>query len=159
MRSTDSKRETDAHNDLASQYVTFRIGGLLFGIDVAQVQEVLRHQPMTPVPLAPQAVKGLVNLRGQIITAIDLRSLLRLEPYDREGLPMKVVIRAAGEVLGLMVDSIGDVLEIDPSCYEDVPETLPGSIRNMVQGVFKLDHELMLVLNGDSCVQGSKAEL
>jgi purine-binding chemotaxis protein CheW len=156
MMNTPSERTDSTQTDLAHQYVTFRVGRLLFGVDVAQVQEVLRHQPMTPVPLAPQAVKGLVNLRGQIITAIDLRSLLRLEPNDKDGLPMNVVIRAAGEVLSLMVDSIGDVLEVDPSDYEDAPDTLPGNIRGVLQGVVKLDQELMLILNGASCVQSDK---
>ena len=132
---------------LATQYVTFRVGPLFFGIDVAQVQEVLRYQPMTPVPLAPAMVKWLVNLRGQIITALDLREMLNLNPFGATDQPMNVVLRTGTEVVSLLVDSIGDVLEVAPSSYEEVPETVPAYLRTLLLGVFKLETELLLAVD------------
>jgi purine-binding chemotaxis protein CheW len=105
---------------------------------------------MTPIPLAPKAVKGLVNLRGQIITAIDLGSLLGLESTQGEPPSMNVVIRSEGERVSLLVDSIGDVLEMEEGDYEEIPETVPSHIAAIVQGVFKLSDELLLVLDGKS---------
>ena len=143
------------HTDpsLATQYVTFRVGELLFGLDVGQVQEVLRAQPMTPVPLAPKAIRGLVNLRGQIITAIDLRSMIGMDDTDSPEPAMNVVVHAEGERISLLVDSIGDVLEMDPVDYEDTPDTIASNIGGIVQGVFKLEQDLLLVINAQSCLQ------
>ena len=147
--------ETSTHSSsqpsLPTQYVTFRVGELLFGVDVSHVQEVLRAQPMTPIPLAPKAVKGLVNLRGQIITAIDLRSLLGMDTISDVRSSMNVVIRSDGERVSLLVDSIGDVLEMEEDDYEETPETVPSYIGTIVQGVYKLKNELLLVLDGRSC--------
>lgn len=147
----EQQHHQESHTELPTQYVTFRVGELLFGVDVSYVQEVLRSQPMTPIPLAPKAIKGLVNLRGQIITAIDLGSLLGLESPDGTAPSMNVVIRAEGERVSLLVDSIGDVLEMDEEDYEEIPETVPSHIAAIVQGVFKLKDELLLVLDGKSC--------
>jgi purine-binding chemotaxis protein CheW len=143
---------------LAKQYVTFQVGDLNFGVDVEQVQEVLRYQPMTPIPLAPPEVKGLVNLRGQIITAIDVRSLLGMSASTSGKKSMNVVIRAEGEVVSLLVDSIGDVMETDDSDFEDTPATISGDIKAIVQGVFKLKDRLLLVLDGSACVQGERIQ-
>ena len=147
----EQQNHSHAHTSLAAQYVTFRVGELLFGVDVSQVQEVLRSQPMTPIPLAPKAIKGLVNLRGQIITAIDLGSLLGIETSKETAPSMNVVIRSEGERVSLLVDSIGDVLEMKEQDYEEIPETVPAHIATIVQGVFKLKDELLLVLDGKSC--------
>lgn len=141
-------------DNLAKQYVTFRAGELFFGVDVLQVQEIIRYQAMTPVPLAPLAVKGLINLRGQIITALDLRSVLKLGAAADMEKPMNVVIRAGDETVSLLVDSIGDVIEVDPNEYESTPETIAPHIRSVLYGVFKLKEELLLVLNGKACIEG-----
>lgn len=141
-------------SDLATQYVTFRAGGLFFGVDVLKVQEIIRYQSMTPVPLAPTAVKGLINLRGQIIAALDLRSVLKMEPEKNDEKPMNVVVRAGDETVSLLVDSIGDVIEVDKDEYEPTPETIAPHVRNILHGVFKLKEELLLVLNGKACVEG-----
>ncbi|NDC37958.1 MAG: chemotaxis protein CheW [Proteobacteria bacterium] len=141
---------------LATQYVTFRVGPLFFGVDVAQVQEVLRYQPMTPVPLAPAMVKGLVNLRGQIIAALDLREMLRLTPFASSERPMNVVIRTGTEVVSLLVDSIGDVMEVSPASYEEVPETVSAHLRSLVRGVFKLEEELLLAVDVQSLVDSKR---
>ena len=154
--SGSSLETTSPQENLAKQYVTFRVGNLTFGVDVAHVQEVLRFQPMTPVPLAPLAVKGLVNLRGQIITAIDVRSLLRMPAIAEDTKPMNVVIKAEGEVLSLLVDAIGDVLEVDKRDFEETPETIAVHIRSIIQGVFKLKQSLLLILDGAACMSGDR---
>ncbi|MCO6432496.1 MAG: chemotaxis protein CheW [Deltaproteobacteria bacterium] len=138
---------------LAKHYVTFRAGELFFGIDVLQVQEIIRHQSMTPVPLAPAAVKGLINLRGQIIAALDLRSILGAESGISDERTMNVVVRADDETISLLVDSIGDVIQVDERDFENVPETIAPHIRCILHGVFKLKNELMLVLNSGACME------
>src|SRR5690348_8953193 len=90
-----------------AQYCTFWVDGLFFGVAVGAVQEVLRYQPLTAVPSAPEAVQGLINLRGQIVTALDLRCRLGLPPREGEALPMNVIVRSRGEVVSLLVDVIG----------------------------------------------------
>ena len=142
---------------LPTTYVTFRAGQLYFGVDVDKVQEVLRYQPMTPVPLAPSMVKGLVNLRGQIITAIDLREMLKLEPSPNQGKPMKVVIRTSNEVVSLLVDSIGDVIEVSSEDFEQIPETVSSHLKSLLRGVFKLQDELMLVLDATTLLDSKKS--
>ncbi len=144
--------------DLATQYVTFRVGPLFLGIDVAKVQEVLRYQPMTSVPLAPPVVKGLINLRGQIITALDLRQMLKLTPFEGTEQPMNVVVRTGTEVVSLLVDSIGDVIEVQPSSFENLPETVAGHLRAVLSGVFKLERELLLTMEVTALID-SKREI
>ena len=120
----------------ANQYCTFYVDGLFFGVEVLRVQEVIRFQEMTPVPLASNVVSGLINLRGQIVTAIDLRRRLALADRDLAELPMNVVIRTDDGAVSLLVDQIGDVLEVDADSYERPPETLSGIARQLVLGVY-----------------------
>ncbi len=144
------ERELDSDGKskgLQEQYATFYVDGLLFGIDVMQVQEIIRYQTLTPVPLAPPVIEGLINLRGQIITAIDLRRRLGLKPADEELLPMNVVIRSEAEVVSVLVDQIGDVLEVEAAQFESTPESLDRDVRSLVKGVYKLEDDLMLVLD------------
>lgn len=131
------------------QFCTFYLNGLYFGVEVLQVQEVLRYQQMTRVPLAPPTIQGLINLRGQIITAVDLRHRLELPPRPEAQLPMNVVVRAAGGAISLLVDEIGDVVEINDDVFERPPETLRGVARELVSGVYKLKERLLLVLDTD----------
>ena len=106
------------------QLCTFLLDEMLFGIDVMNVQEVIRYQEMTAVPLASSVVRGLINLRGQIVTAIDLRARLGLPRARRGRAPMNVVVRTDDGVVSLLVDEIGDVLEVDERSYERAPETM-----------------------------------
>ena len=129
------------------QFCTFFLNGLYFGVEVTHVQEVLRHQPMTRVPLAPPTVHGLINLRGQILTAIDLRRRLDLPVRTGERLPMNVVVRTADGAVSLLVDEIGDVVEIQEDIFERPPETLRGVARDLVRGVYKLKERLLLILD------------
>jgi purine-binding chemotaxis protein CheW len=129
------------------QYCTFFLDGHYFGIDVLEVQEVIRHQEMTRVPLAPAAVCGLINLRGQIVTAIDLRRRLDLSDRPEGALPVNIVVRTDDGAVSLLVDEIGDVLEVPEAAFERPPETLRGTARDLIRGAYKLDGRLLLVLD------------
>jgi purine-binding chemotaxis protein CheW len=129
------------------QFATFRVGNLLFGVDVHEVQEIIRSQHLTPVPLAPEVVRGLMNLRGQIITAIDLRRRLGVTTTVAESDVMNIVVALDAEKASLLVDSVGDVIKVSGDTFEETPPTIGGKIRELAQGVFKLPDGLMLVLN------------
>jgi purine-binding chemotaxis protein CheW len=131
----------------SNRYCTFYLDGLFFGVDVQQVQEVIRYQELTRVPLAPRVVSGLINLRGQIVTAIDLRERLSLPRRDGDKLPMNVVVRSDDGAVSLLVDEIGDVQEVDAAAFEPVPDTLQGEVRSLIQGAYKLSDRLLLALD------------
>ncbi|HEX5656847.1 MAG TPA: chemotaxis protein CheW [Polyangiales bacterium] len=129
-----------------TQFCTFMVDDLLFGVEVTQVQEVLRAQPMTRVPLAADVISGLINLRGQIVTAIDLRACLGLPPRADAEERMNVVIRGADGGVSFLVDTIGDVLEVPSSAFEKPPSTMKAGLARMVDAVCKLPSRLLLVL-------------
>jgi purine-binding chemotaxis protein CheW len=135
------------------RFATFYLDRLFFGIEVEQVQEVIRHLDMTHVPLASSTIRGLINLRGQIVTAIDLRERLELEPRTSDAQPLNVVVRTDDGALSLLVDEIGDVLEIDDATFEQPPETIRGVARELIHGVYKLKRELLLVLDTARALQ------
>jgi purine-binding chemotaxis protein CheW len=127
---------------------TFWVDDQFFGVDALGVQEVLRHQPMTTVPLAPREVSGLINLRGQVVTALDLRWRLGLGDRDAgEAPPMSVVVRTGDDPVSFLVDRIGDVVGGDLDRLEEPPETMDESQRRMLRGVHKLEGRLLLVLD------------
>jgi purine-binding chemotaxis protein CheW len=129
------------------QFCTFYVQGLMYGVEVETVQEVIRHLDMTGVPLAPDVVAGLINLRGQIVTAIDLRRRLGVGDRREGELPMNVVVRTADGAVSLLVDEIGDVVEVEEKDFEETPNSLPSTSRELIRGVYKLNKELLLVLN------------
>jgi purine-binding chemotaxis protein CheW len=131
------------------QFSTFIVDRLLFGVEVEKVQEVIRYQEMTRVPLAPPVVKGLINLRGQIVTAVDLRRRLGLRERTAGDLPMNVVIRHDDGAVSLLVDEIGDVLELEEEAFELPPGTLSGESRELIRGVYKLKDTLLIALDTD----------
>lgn len=135
------------------KFCTFTLDGMLFGVEVLKVQEVIRFQAMTRVPLAPSVVRGLINLRGQIVTAIDLRRRLELDERPADQLPMNVVIRTEDEAVSLLVDEIGDVREVEEGAFERPPETLKGVAREVIRGAYKLKDRLLLVLDTEKAVQ------
>jgi purine-binding chemotaxis protein CheW len=139
--------------DTARQYATFFVDGMFFGVEVLKVQEVLRYQEMTRVPLAPEVVQGLINLRGQIVTAIDMRRRLRLAPRVADAQPMNMVVRSEEGAVSLLVDEIGDVIEVSESCYEAPPVNMSPAQRALVNGVYKLDGKLLLVLNTERALR------
>ncbi len=130
-----------------NQFSTFYLDGHFFGIDVLEVQEVFRYQEMTKVHLAPPVVRGLINLRGQIITAIDLRKRLDLPDRPEGEEPMNVVVRTSEEVVSLLVDEIGDVLEVSETQHEPPPGTLSAAMQDLIKGVYKLENQLLLILD------------
>jgi purine-binding chemotaxis protein CheW len=138
------------------QFSTFVVDRLLFGVEVEKVQEVIRYQEMTRVPLAPPVVKGLINLRGQIVTAVDLRCRLNLHERATTHLPMNVVVRHEDGAVSLLVDEIGDVLEVAEENFEPPPATLDSKARELIRGVYKLNDRLMLALDSKKVVEVEK---
>jgi purine-binding chemotaxis protein CheW len=134
------------------QYSTFYLDGHYFGLDVRKVQEVVRFQEMTRVPLAPLEVRGLLNLRGQIVTTIDLRRRLELAERPPEQPPVNVVVHTDDGAVSLLVDDVGDVLEVSERTFEPPPETLQGPARALIRGACKLPERLLLILDGDQLV-------
>jgi purine-binding chemotaxis protein CheW len=141
------------------QFCTFFLKEQLFGVPVQQVQEVIRYQEMTRVPLVPEVIRGLINLRGQIVMALDLRRRFGLEDRPKSQLPMNVVVRTQEGPISLLVDSIGDVVEVEEETFEEPPQTLDSSMRMLITGVHKLEGRLMHILNtGQACESPERTE-
>jgi purine-binding chemotaxis protein CheW len=136
-----------------SQFCTFYLDELLFGAELHGVQEVIRCPEMTRIPKAPEIFRGLINLRGQIVTAIDLRRRLELEPLAEDATPMNVVVRCQDGTVSLLVDSIGDVVEVDQDTFEKPPENLSSAMRALIAGVHKLPTCLLHVLEVEKLVE------
>jgi purine-binding chemotaxis protein CheW len=134
------------------------MGQRLYGMPVDEVQEVMREQAMTRVPLAGSAVRGLINLRGRIVTAIDLRRGLGLGEEKINRPLMNVVVSNEESTVSFLVDAIGDVLDVGEESFESVPETLQGGARKLVSGVYKLPDGLLHVLDSEKCVQIGEGE-
>jgi purine-binding chemotaxis protein CheW len=130
-----------------SDFVTIRIGTQDFGVPVMQVRDVLRHQHLTPVPLAPRAVAGLLNLRGRIVTAINLRIWLGLPPRAPGGEAAQIVVENDNELYALVVDNVGDVLPVDERQLEDVPPGLDPQWRAVASAVYPTPTGLIVLLD------------
>ncbi|MDQ8184783.1 chemotaxis protein CheW [Pelagicoccus sp. SDUM812002] len=134
------------------QLCTFRLGKLLLGIDVLSVQEVIKCPALTPVPLAPSEIEGLLNLRGQILTAIDLRRQFSL-PEDagaNDGAKMLIIVRTRKVEAALIVDSVGDVIDVSDETFEQAAVNVPASVRPYIVGVHKLEKRLLHVLDAEA---------
>jgi purine-binding chemotaxis protein CheW len=142
---------------MTCQLCTFRVGPYLYGVDVLDVQEAISYQAMAPVPLAPPELRGLINLRGQIVTAIDLRRRLGFDDADGAE-PMNVVVRTGSTAVSFLVDSIGDVVEVDDSQREPVPDTVGRHARGLITAVYKFEHELLHVLDAQRTASVSVLE-
>lgn len=134
------------------RFCTFWLGELYYGVDVLRVQEIIGHQELTRVPLAPPEVRGLLNLRGRIVTALDLRRRLGLGEAPDGLRPKGVVVRADDGAVSLLADEVGDVLEVEEAAFERPPETLAGEARELIRGAYKLPDRLLLVLDADKVV-------
>ena len=141
-----SKGTDVAVADDKRDYVTMFIGGQLFGIPVLQVQDVLGAQRITRIPLAPTEIAGSLNLRGRIVTAIDLRARLGMDKKDDGKPPMSIVVEFKNELYSLMVDSVGEVLSLPARDFEQNPPTLQQTWREVSSGVYRLDGKLLIVL-------------
>ncbi len=132
-----------------SQLSTFHVGKYLFGVDVSLVQEVVRLQSITPVPLSAPEIAGLINLRGEVLTAIDLRVRMGMPKSDSDRDPVNVVIRVDNEPVSLLVDEIGGVLEVAQVPFEQTPSTVDDSVRDLLLGAYTLPDRLLLALNAE----------
>jgi len=134
---------------------TFFVADLMFGVDVAEVQEVNQSITMTGVPLAPSVIRGLINLRGQVVTAVDLRRLLGFPDEGSEPPPVNLVVQTSEGPVSLLVDQVGDVMQLDPMAMEPPPKQLSPTLRGLTHGIYKLDQKLMLILNTSHAVKAA----
>jgi purine-binding chemotaxis protein CheW len=131
-----------------TQFSTFTLAGQLYGIEVDSVHSVTRFQPLTEVPLAPASVAGLLNLRGQVTTAIDMRVRLELPRRDADATPMNVVVKTDDGLVSLLVDTIGDVENTTADQFDEVPDSISGAARDLIVGAYTMpDGQLLLALD------------
>jgi purine-binding chemotaxis protein CheW len=130
-----------------TQLSTFHVGKYLFGVDVALVQEIVRLQTITPVPLSGPDIAGLINLRGEVLSAVDLRARLRLPPADPGRDPINVVVRVDEEPVSMLVDEIGGVQEVSAVPFETTPTTVDAHVRHLLLGAYTLPDRLLLSLD------------
>jgi len=142
---------------MAQQFCTFHVGDLFLGIEVERVQEVIRDCGITPVPTAPPSVRGLINLRGQIVTAVDLGARFGLANHRGEGSTV-LVLDAGSEPLSFVVDRSGDVVKVEESSFEKPPDTLKGEARRLIRGAYKMKKKLLLVLDVEHALELAAAE-
>lgn len=129
------------------QFASFQVGDLLLGIDIHQVREINRNVQLTPVPHAPEAVRGVINLRGEVVTVVDLRSVLGLPPTEFNRSTRNVIVKLGNEQISLLVDRVADVISCVSDEIDPLPENLAGFDGNYFSGVFKLEQGLLIVLN------------
>jgi purine-binding chemotaxis protein CheW len=136
------------------QYCTFAVGPLLIGLEAERVREILFDQELTPVPLAPPSVAGILNLRGEIMTAIDARRRLGLaeDGDDGEAASVHAIITTEGEAVSLIVDAEREVVELDPDTAQHAPETIRAELRKVVEAIYELGGTLLLALDADRTV-------
>lgn len=139
--------ESENENTTLSQLCGFKIGDGYYGIPVLDVREVIKPLAVTDVPLSPEYVKGLVNLRGQIVTLVDLRKLFGLEEKENTEEYMNIIVRSGDSLYSLVVDEILDVIDVEQRVFESTPETLNEQVREYISGVYKLDEKLLILLN------------
>ena len=149
------------------EFVTFTLSGQLFGIPVLQVRDVLNRVEVTPTPLTPPEILGSLNLRGRIVTAIDLRCRIGLAATSNEDKGMSIVVETGGELYSLRVDAVGEVLNLSASAYEPTPPTLDPHLRDFAAGIYRLEERLLIALDvgrlmdygvSDGGVEGGAAE-
>ena len=143
---TASKNAGDSSEE-TEEFVTFTIAGQLFGVPVLKVQDVLSSYAITRIPLAPPEVMGSLNLRGRVVTAIDVRRRLGLAPIENTRDTMSIVAENEGELYSLMVDAVGEVLAMPASAYERNLPTLDANFRAYSDGIYRLDDKLRVVLD------------
>ncbi len=139
-------------------YVTFNVGSMRFGINASEVQEFLFAQRVSQVPLSSPVIAGLINLRGQIITAINLRTRLNLPPHSDHP-PFNIVVRSDKAIRSLQVDSIGGVVEVAAEDHGPPPRTLPAELRSLLREVCRLNGNLLLILNSGQLFEGFPSTL
>lgn len=139
------------------EYVTFRIGGQLFGLSVTEIHDVFRPSRMTPVPLSGSEIAGVLNLRGRIVTAIDARSRLGLPPLQKDSQVqfLAIGVEHGGESFGLVIDEIGDVVQLDDAQMEQNPVNLDATWSGVSRGVYRLGDRLLVIMDIDQMLAGA----
>lgn len=135
------------------QYCTFYLDDQFFGVEVERVQEVFLYREITEVPLSSSVIRGLINLRGQIITAIDMRRRLGMNDLPEEQRPINVVVRTDDHEVSLLVDRIGDVLKVSSDNFEPPPNTISGITRELVRGIYKLEGQLLIIIDTEKTIE------
>jgi purine-binding chemotaxis protein CheW len=143
----------------SAMYVTATVGGQLFGVPIARVQDVFVPERMTPVPLAADEIAGLINLRGRIVTMIDLRRRLDLRGDADAPTPMAIGVEWRNESYGLLIDQIGEVLTLPAAGREPAPANLDVRLARVAAGVHRLDDRLLTVLDVDRVIEGAAENL
>ena len=131
------------------EYVTAMIGGQLFGLPILRVQDVFMPERLTRVPLAPPEIAGVLNLRGRIVTLIDMRCRLGLDKRDDDAASMAIGVESGGESYGLLIDSAGEVLKLDESAREPNPINLDPRLARMSAGIHRVEGQLLMVVDID----------
>jgi len=152
-RNSSGQDQISHQLDYANQYVSFRVDGQLLGVPVNVVQEVLNPQTIARTPRARPEISGLLNLRGQIVTAVDLRKRMGLPPLEGDRESMNVVFRQGGESFSLLVDEVGDVINVSTETMDPVPHTLDDRWKQVTTGVFQLEDRLFVILNVEAILK------
>lgn len=126
--------------------VTFRVGHMLLGLSIDHLQEINRHLTVTAVPHSPQAVRGVINLRGQLVTVIDLRAVCGLPVTETNRLARNLIVRSQDELIGLLVDQVVDTISIDPRNIEPAPANMDGIDKRFYEGVYAMENEVMVIV-------------
>jgi purine-binding chemotaxis protein CheW len=143
----------ETHNEYVTEYVTVLIGDQLFGLPISRVQDVFMPDRLTRVPLASPEIAGVLNLRGRIVTAIDMRRRLGLPPRQDGRPPMAVGIELKGESYGLLIDTVGEVLKLADGTREPNPVNLDQHLARVSAGVHRLEGQLLVVLDVDRVLE------
>ena len=153
LNSEASKTPNGNGSDMADdilQFATFKLNGELLGLNILQVQEIQRPQSITPVPLAPAHIMGLINLRGQIVTLIDLRTRLGMDTSQPIKHPFHIVVNTPYAIASFEVDKIGDVIDVPVEKFEPPPDSVRAIDVKFLDGVYPLENEILTVLNVDA---------
>lgn len=155
MTAMNQNRKTDSLVQ-TREFLTIMLGDQMFGIPILQVQDVLGPQKITRIPLAPPAIAGSLNLRGRIVTAIDMRACLSMPPREDTagGRSMSVVVENHGDLYSLIIDRVGDVLGVPDSDFEKNPGTLDPQWRGICQGIYRLQGQLLVILDVPRLLEG-----
>ncbi len=152
----DVDEEEEALRKLSEDFLTIHVGKQMFGIPVLQVQDVLREQPVTKIPLASSEVAGSLNLRGRIVTAIDVRRCLSMPDRDEGQNNMSVVVEHNEELFSLVIDNVGEVLRLKKTNFEKNPGTLDPAWRDISTGIFQLEENLLIIMDVSKLLENIK---
>lgn len=142
----------------AQEYATFYVGTTLMGVDIQQLQEINRQTQLTPVPLASPAVRGVINLRGEVVTVMDLRVIMGLDPITLTSKTGNVIVKSNGEQVALLVDRIADVVLADTEQLEPAPANVHGIEGRFFKGIYKLESELLVILDAEETLASEYSE-